>query len=98
MRSIRLRHLALPLSVVLQPNPAPEAPPGLEALGSDLIAWTKWAALIAGVVGLIVCGIMMIIGRRNRSGLAVEGAIGIAWAISGLLVVGAAGLLVSGLL
>lgn len=98
MRSASLLRLGAQLSVALQPNPAPKAPPGLESLGSDLIAWTKWAALIAGVVGLIVCGIMMIIGRRNRSGLAVEGAIGIAWAIAGLVVVAAAGLMVAGLL
>src|SRR5262245_31457738 len=97
MRSVGLYHLAA-ITTALQPNPDPAPPPGLEDLGADLIAWTKWAALIAGVLGLIVCGIMMIIGRRNRSVVAVEGAVGIAWAIGGLLVVSAAGLIVSGLL
>jgi len=33
------------------------------------------------------CGIMMMIGRRNRSQLAAEGASGIPWVIGGLSVV-----------
>jgi hypothetical protein len=50
------------------PNPAPEAPEGLDELGRNLISWLKWITTIAGFGGLLWCGIMMAIGRRNRSG------------------------------
>ncbi|MBO2464937.1 hypothetical protein [Actinomadura violacea] len=65
-------------------DPAPKAPKGLEGIASDWIAWAKWGALVAGVIGLIVSGIMMAIGRRNRSHLAGEGAAGIPWVVAGL--------------
>ena len=76
------------------PNPGPAPPPGAEALGNDLIAWLKWIALIAGVLGLVACGIMMMIGRRNRSSMAADGAAGIPWAIGGLMVVSLAATIV----
>jgi hypothetical protein len=59
------------------PNPAPAAPPGLESLGSTFLAWTKWILIICGVGGLMICGIMMAVGRRNRSSFAADGAAGI---------------------
>ena len=58
------------------PNPAPKAPPGLTGPINTLLAWWKWGALVAGVFGLIGCGAMMAIGRRNRSNLAADGAAG----------------------
>lgn len=58
------------------PNPAPKAPPGLTGPVNTLLAWWKWGALVAGVFGLIGCGAMMAIGRRNRSNLAADGATG----------------------
>lgn len=65
-------------------DPDPKAPTGLDGIASDWIAWAKWGALVAGVIGLIVSGIMMAIGRRNRSHLAGEGAAGIPWVVAGL--------------
>lgn len=65
-------------------NPGPQAPEGLSDIATDWIAWAKWGALIAGVIGLIVSGGMMAIGRRNRSHLAGEGAAGIPWVVAGL--------------
>jgi hypothetical protein len=59
------------------PDPAPVAPPGLSGDVNTLLAWWKWGALVAGVFGLIGCGAMMAIGRRNRSSLAADGATGI---------------------
>jgi hypothetical protein len=59
------------------PNPAPQAPPGLAGPVNTLLGWWKWGALVAGVFGLIGCGAMMAIGRRNRSNLAADGATGI---------------------
>jgi hypothetical protein len=69
------------------PNPAPVAPPGLSGDMNTLLAWWKWGALIAGVFGLIGCGAMMAIGRRNRSSLAADGATGIPWVLAGLTLI-----------
>jgi hypothetical protein len=69
------------------PNPAPKAPPGLSRTVSTLLGWWKWGGLIAGVFGLIGCGAMMAIGRRNRSNLAADGASGIPWVLAGLTLI-----------
>ncbi len=69
------------------PNPAPVAPPGLSGDVNTLLAWWKWGALIAGIFGLIGCGAMMALGRRNRSSLAADGATGIPWVLAGLTLI-----------
>jgi hypothetical protein len=69
------------------PNPAPVAPPGLSGTVNTLLGWWKWGAMIAGVFGLIGCGAMMAIGRRNRSNLAADGATGIPWVLAGLTLI-----------
>jgi len=66
------------------PTPTPVAPPGLEEVGDTVIAWLKWILVVCGVGGLVVCGIMMTIGRRNRSAMAADGASGIPWVLGGL--------------
>jgi hypothetical protein len=69
------------------PNPAPKPPPGLTGPVNTLLAWWKWGALVAGVFGLVGCGAMMAIGRRNRSSLAADGATGIPWVLAGLTLI-----------
>lgn len=69
------------------PNPAPQAPPGLANRVNTLLGWWKWGALIAGIFGLVGCGAMMAIGRRNRSNLAADGATGIPWVLAGLTLI-----------
>ncbi|MCI2238108.1 hypothetical protein MN205_06335 [Kineococcus sp. TRM81007] len=69
------------------PNPPAVAPPGVGDKISTLLGWGKWGGLIAGIVGLIACGIMMAVGRRNRSSMAADGASGIPWVLAGLTVV-----------
>lgn len=69
------------------PDPAPIAPPGLGDAVNTLLGWLKWGGLVAGVAGLLVCAIMMMIGRRNRSSVAADGAAGIPWVLGGLTVV-----------
>lgn len=69
------------------PNPAPTPPPGTSAFTDQFLGWLKWIGLIAGVGGLMVCGLMMTVGRRNRHSMAVEGAAGIPWTIAGLAVI-----------
>ncbi len=66
------------------PNPAPEAPPGLAEPVNMFIGWLKWIVVVAGTAGLIICGLMMTVGRRNRSHMAAEGAAGIPWVLAGL--------------
>lgn len=69
---------------VKAPDPAPAAPPGLEEKISTLVAWGKWAVLVCGVAGLLICGGQMAIGRKNRSSFAADGATGIPWVLGGL--------------
>ncbi len=69
------------------PNPAPKAPPGLAGTVNTLLAWWKWAALIAGVFGLVGCGAMMAVGRRNGSTRAADGASGIPGVLAGLTLI-----------
>jgi hypothetical protein len=69
------------------PNPAPAAPPGVETVANMILGWLKWGGLVAGVLGLIICAIMMMVGRRNRSSTAVDGAAGIPWVLAGLTVI-----------
>ncbi|MGQ7298044.1 hypothetical protein [Quadrisphaera sp. KR29] len=69
------------------PDPAPVAPPGLGEAVNTLLGWLKWGGLVAGVAGLLICAIMMMIGRRNRSAVAADGAAGIPWVLGGLTVI-----------
>ena len=66
------------------PNPGPVAPPGMSAPANQLLGWMKWVGIIAGMVGFGLCALMMILGRRNRSNMAVDGATGIPWVLGGL--------------
>jgi hypothetical protein len=66
------------------PNPAPIAPPGMGEPAAQLLGWLKWVGIMAGLVGFGMCAIMMILGRRNRSNMAVDGATGIPWVLGGL--------------
>ena len=74
--------LAVALSAA--PNPGPVAPPGMAVVADQFLGWLKWVGLVAGVAGLGMCALMMILGRRNRSNMAVDGAAGIPWVLGGL--------------
>ena len=73
----------------LVPDPPPAPPPGFAGPVSVILGWVKWAGIICGSVGLSVCGLMMILGRRNRSSLAADGAAGIPYVLLGLMIVSA---------
>jgi hypothetical protein len=66
------------------PNPAPQAPPGLEKPVTTMVAWGKWGVLVCGVAGLLMCAGKMAIGHRNRATFAADGATGIPWVLGGL--------------
>ena len=76
--------LLAPTPGPLAPNPTPEAPPGMETVAGTFLGWGKWVLLVAGVLGFFICAGMMIIGRRNRSQTAVDGAAGVPWVLAGL--------------
>ncbi len=76
------------------PDPDPVAPPGFEDLVGRLLSWMKWGVLAAGILGILICALMLIIGRRNRSATAYEGLVGSAWVLGGLALASVAALLV----
>ncbi len=76
------------------PNPPPQAPPGIEELADQLIGWLKWGVLSAGMIGILICAGMIIVGRRHRGGLAQEGLIGSLWVMGGLALASLAAVLV----
>ncbi|WP_223198868.1 hypothetical protein [Solihabitans fulvus] len=66
-------------------DPPPAAPPGkLAEVATTFVGWLKWGLLITAVVALVVGGIMMITGRRNRNQMAVEGAMSLPWVVGGI--------------
>jgi hypothetical protein len=74
----------LAMALAAPPDPAPQPIPGMEEVANTFLAWMKWTLLVAGVLGMFMCAGMMIIGRRNRSATAVDGASGIPWVLGGL--------------
>lgn len=67
-------------------DPDPQEIPGLGPVASMFLGWGKWALIVGGVLGMFICGGMMILGRRNRSSTAVDGATGIPWVLGGLTI------------
>ena len=80
------------------PDPKPVAPPGLQAAADQMIGWFKWVLIVGGVIGLLCCGIMMAVGRRNRSSFAADGAAGIPWVLAGLTMGAVASVIVGAIL
>jgi hypothetical protein len=83
-----------PMAQARVPDGDPALPAGVDAFFSQLIGWSKGTVLALGVIGMIVCGGMMVIGRRNRSSTAVDGAAGIPWILGGLFLASSAAAIV----
>ncbi|MCT9931661.1 hypothetical protein N5079_15715 [Planotetraspora sp. A-T 1434] len=49
-------------------------PPGLQPKIDLLLGWGKWACLILGVAGILICAGKMALGQSGRSHYAAEGA------------------------
>ena len=79
-------------------NPTSQPIPGLANVAPRFIGWLKWLLMVGGVIGLLICGAMMAIGRTNRSAYAAEGASGIPWVIGGLALGMVAASIVTGVL
>jgi hypothetical protein len=72
------------------PNPPAVTPPGnLVTAVNTVIGWGKWIMFYLGIIGLLICGVQMLIGRRNRHSFAADGAAGIPWVLGGLSLVSA---------
>lgn len=70
------------------PDPAPAPPPGkLSEAANTFLSWLKWGGLAGAVGALVVAGIMMAIGRRNRNNMAVEGAMSLPWVVGGVALI-----------
>ena len=79
--------LSLDLLAQVPDVPAQEIP-GLGPVATRILGWVKWISIIAGVAGIIVIAIMMMIGRRNRSQMAADGLSALPWIVGGLILVG----------
>jgi hypothetical protein len=111
MLSLALTSLSLRASLLAEPSPSPtgdyggidlgakpKAIPGLGPQINEWIGYVKTAAIAAGVIGILICSIMMMVGRRNRSHLSAEGATGLIWVLFGLSIASMAGGIVAGIL
>lgn len=76
------------------PDPAPAPPPGLKQFGNMLVSWIKWGVLVVGMIGILAAAAMIIIGRRSRNEVAVQGFMGLGYGIIGLAIASVAAVLV----
>ena len=76
------------------PDPAPAPPPGLQQFGNKLVSWVKWGVLVVGMIGILAAAAMIIVGRRSRNEVAVQGFMGVGYGIIGLAIASVAAVLV----
>ncbi|WP_239375728.1 hypothetical protein [Frankia sp. Cj5] len=80
------------------PNPAPSAPQQVTNVTDWFIALVKYGGLVAGVIGLSICAIQMMIGRRNRHAMSADGALGVPWTLLGVSLIAMGPILLSTIL
>lgn len=76
------------------PDPAPAPPPGLKNFGNSLISWLKWGVLVIGMLGILASAAMIVIGRRNRNEMAMQGFMGVGYGLVGMAIASVAAVLV----
>jgi hypothetical protein len=81
-------------AAALVPNPDATLPPGFGDFSATVISWLKGIAQVGGVGGLLICGLMIIFGRRNRNQMATEGVMSTLWVAGGLALASSAALIV----
>ena len=86
--------IATPSAAVQVPDPPASPPPGLTVPVRMILGWVKWGTVVAGIIGLTVCALMMMVGRRSRSSVAADGAAGIPWVLLGLMLAAASSAIV----
>lgn len=80
------------------PDPTPQAPPGLETIGEQVVGWSMWIAIISALVGFAIVAVKMAVGQRGRATMAADGASGIPWVVGALFLISSASAIVSALL
>ena len=90
-----LAHLA-PADPTPGSGPATPSPPplGMDALADQVLGWLRWGVLAAGVLGMLACAAMVLVGRRRRGGLVQDGLVGSLWVLTGLTLASLAAVLV----
>jgi hypothetical protein len=78
--------------------PAPQVPAGFSGFSTLITSWLVWGVRAAGIIGLLVAALMIIVGRRNRNQLATEGVFGSVWVGVGIALASSAALLVDAVL
>ncbi|MGE0296441.1 MAG: hypothetical protein AB7I38_11915 [Dehalococcoidia bacterium] len=82
--------------VATVPDPPPAVPiPELQNLANTIIGGMKWFGLVGGMVGILICAMQIMVGRRNRNQLASDGLSGVVWVIGGLSLLSLGGSFVS---
>jgi hypothetical protein len=77
------------------PNPPAQAPPGMGGPVNLILGWIKYGGLIGGIMGFAFCGFRMLVGHRNRSSLAADGASALPWVVAGLTLISMSSALVA---
>ncbi|ONH33461.1 hypothetical protein BL254_19915 [Protofrankia sp. BMG5.30] len=80
------------------PNPPPAAPEQVTKVTDWFIALVKYGGLAAGVIGLSICAIQMMVGRRNRHAMSADGALGVPWTLLGVSLIAMGPILLSTIL
>lgn len=66
------------------PNPPASLPPGVSQYTNLLVSYAKGFASVGGIVGFLICSMVIIVGHRNRGQMATDGFIHIIRVAGGL--------------
>jgi hypothetical protein len=66
------------------PAPPPETPPALVEFVDLWFELGQWIIGAAAALCVLICAVMLIVGRKQRSATAYQGLEGIAWIIGGV--------------
>ena len=76
--------LATPTLAGVLPAPPPEAPPELVEFVDLWFELGQWFIGVLAALCVLVCAVLLIVGRKQRSATAYQGLEGIAWIIGGV--------------
>lgn len=68
------------------PDPQPQVPAAFQNYADLAVGILKYFLIVGGVIGLLLCGIMIALGRRQRSQLSQQGLFDTGYVLLGLAV------------